>query len=135
MRHARAVFALLAVLPGGCSSSGVSGANGPITGAWGGAHAGLSLTSTGGSISYDCAHGGLNAPIAPDAEGAFEVAGVHVREHGGPIRMGEVPDSLPARYFGQVDNDRMTLRVVVGADTLGPFDLQLGATPQLFRCL
>jgi hypothetical protein len=135
MRHAPGVFVLLAVVVAGCSSWGVSGISGPVTGAWGGPHASLSLTSIGGSISYDCAHGGLNAPIAPDAEGAFDVAGVHVPEHGGPIRVDEVPDSLPARYFGQVNDDRMTLRVLVGADTLGPFDLQLGAAPQLYRCL
>ena len=29
----------------------------------------------------------------------------------------------------------MTLRVLAGADTLGPFALQLEAAPQLFRCL
>jgi hypothetical protein len=58
-----------------------------------------------------------------------------VREHGGPIRVGEVPDSLPARYAGHVRGDRMTLRVLVGADTLGPFELRRGAEPQLFKCL
>lgn len=65
----------------------------------------------------------------------FDVAGVHVREHGGPMRIDEVLDSLPARYVGEVPDDRMTPRVLVGADTFGPFDLQLGATPQLSRCL
>jgi hypothetical protein len=95
----------------------------------------LTLTETGGTITYDCAHGGLNAPVVPDGAGSFDVVGVHVREHGGPIHVGEIPDSLPARYVGQVSRDRMTLRVLVGADTLGPFELQLGVAPQLFRCL
>lgn len=107
----------------------------PVTGNWGGVHAGLTLTETGGTINYDCAHGGLNAPVVPDAAGSFAVVGVHVREHGGPIRVGEVPDSLSARYVGQVSRDRMTLRVFAGADTLGPFKLQLGVAPQLVRCL
>jgi hypothetical protein len=98
-------------------------------------HVGLTLTETNGTISYDCAHGGLSSPVVADRAGYFDVGGVHVREHGGPIRDGEVPDSLPARYLGQVSGDRMKLRVVVGPDTLGPFELQLGATPQLFRCL
>jgi hypothetical protein len=120
----------------GCTTAGAPSSPGvPVTGPWGGAHAGLTLTETGGAISYDCAHGGLNAPVVPDAAGSFAVAGVHVREHGGPIRVGEVPDSLPARYVGRVSRDRMTLRVLVGADTLGPFELRLGATPQLVRCL
>jgi hypothetical protein len=58
-----------------------------------------------------------------------------VPERGGPVQIGEVPDSLPARFIGQFTRDRMTLRDLVGNDTLGPFDLQLGAAPQLFRCL
>jgi hypothetical protein len=85
--------------------------------------------------AYDCADGGLFAPVVPDGAGAFSVLGVHVPEHGGPVRIGEVPDSLPARYFGQLSGDRMTLRVLVGSDSLGPFALQLDGTPQLFRCL
>ena len=120
----------------GCTTSSVRSNDGsPIMGPWGGVHVGLTLTEANGTISYDCAHGGLNAPVVPDRAGYFDVGGVHVREHGGPIRVGEVPDSLPARYLGQVSGDRMKLRVVVGPDTLGPFELQLDAAPQLFRCL
>lgn len=135
MHHWRRSFSLLAFCLGGCSATGSTVAGGPVTGAWGGVHASLALSEDGGTITYDCAHGALRAPLVLNSEGAFDVVGVHVREHGGPIRIDEVPDSLPARYVGQVHNDRMTLRVMVGADTLGPFDLQLGAPPQLFRCL
>jgi hypothetical protein len=106
-----------------------------IVGRWGGAHAVLTLTDSGGAIEYDCAHGGLGAPVRPDAAGRFETIGVHVREHGGPVRVGEVPDSLSARYVGRIHEDRMTLRVLVGRDTLGPFELRRDAEPQLFRCL
>jgi hypothetical protein len=49
--------------------------------------------------------------------------------------MGEVPDSAPARYLGEIKDDRMILRVVLRADTLGPFELQRGATSQIVRCL
>jgi hypothetical protein len=120
----------------GCTTGPAqSHAGAPVVGAWGGAHASLTLTETGGTIAYDCAHGGMSAPMVPDADGSFDVAGVHVREHGGPIRIGEIPDSAPARYVGQVKGDRMTLRALVAGDTIGPFELQLGAVPQLFRCL
>ena len=120
----------------GCGSAGVTSNDGtPVVGSWGGLHAGLSLTAAGGTITYDCAHGGLTAPVVLDRTGSFDVAGVHVPDHGGPVRIGEIPDSLPARYIGQVGRGRMTLRVLVGADTLGPFDLQLDVQPQLFRCL
>lgn len=107
----------------------------PLTGRWGGTHVALTLTDSGGSIEYDCAHGGLGAPVRPDDAGRFEIDGVHVREHGGPVRIGEVPDSLPARYAGRVSGDRMTLRVFIGRDTLGPFELRRDAEPRLFKCL
>ena len=117
-------------LPGPSPSGGV-----PVLGAWGAPHAALTLSEMGGNIEYDCAHGGLRFPVRPDAAGRFAIDGVHVREHGGPVRVGEVPDSLPARYVGRVSGDRMTLRVLVGPDTLGPFELRRGAEPRLFKCL
>ncbi len=127
---------LLVSMPQGCATSAApSHVGSREVGAWGGAHASLTLTGTGGTIAYDCAHGGLAAPVMPDGEGAFDVGGVHVREHGGPVRIGEIPDSLPARYVGRARGDRMTLRALVGKDTIGPFELQLGAPAQLFRCL
>jgi hypothetical protein len=120
----------------GCTLPGPPPSGGaPVLGTWGALHAALTLTDTGGSIEYDCAHGGLRSPVQPDAVGRFAVDGVHVREHGGPVRIGEVPDSLPARYLGRVSGDRMALRVLVGADTLGPFELRRGAEPRLFKCL
>jgi hypothetical protein len=134
MRHTALLLvpAVAAVLQ--CTAIG-SPTGAPVGGRWGGAHIALTLTEAGGRIEYDCAHGGFSTPVRPDQAGRFEVAGVHVREHGGPIRVGEVPDSLPARYVGRVSGDRMTLRVVVGRDTIGPFELRRGAEPQLFKCL
>lgn len=120
----------------GCTTAGApSSTRAVIVGRWSGAHAELTLTDSGGTIGYDCAHGGLFTPVVPNGSGDFDVLGVHVREHGGPSRIGEVPDSLPARYLGQLNGDRMRLRVLVGSDTLGPFALQLGGTSQLVRCL
>lgn len=119
----------------GCSATSLSTGDAPLTGAWGGAHVSLTLTSSGGTIAYDCAHGALRGALIPDGAGDFNVTGVHVRERGGPVRIGEIPDSVSARYFGRVSGDRMTLRVLAGADTLGPFELELGAAPQLYRCL
>lgn len=136
MLYFRSVLGLGLVILCGCTVGGglPSGDTG-LDGAWGGSHAGLTLTSGGGTISYDCAHGTLEAPVRPDREGRFEVIGVHVREHGGPARAGEILESEPARYLGQVTGDRMVLRVLVGSGTLGPFTLQRGVEPQLFRCL
>lgn len=125
-----------AVVLYGCTTTGaVASGAAPVTGRWGGARADLTLTEAGGTISYDCAHGALHAPVVPDGAGGFDVAGVHVREQGGPVRIGQLPDSLPARYVGRVRGHRMTLRIFIGTDTLGPFELQLGAAAQLVRCL
>ena len=135
MRYLRSVLSVGLATLCGCTTGGALSSEETVLGAWGGLHAGLTLTPDGGTISYDCAHGGLGAPVRGDRTGRFDVAGVHVREHGGPVRVGEVPDSVPARYLGQVNADRMDLRVLVGRDTLGPFALQRGVAPQLFRCL
>lgn len=135
MRHSAVVTGMFALVVAGCAATGTIGGGAPLVGPWGGMHASLELTVAGGTITYDCAHGALRAPLVTDGDGNFEVPGIHVRETGGPVRIDAVPDSLPARYFGQVGNNRMLLRVAVGADTLGPFDLQLGAPAQLFRCL
>jgi len=87
-----------------------------------------------GAIDYDCAHGSLAGPLRTDGEARFVTTGFHVREHGGPIREGEPVDSVPATYSAR-SSARMTLRVVAGTDTLGPFVLQRDATPQLYKCL
>lgn len=135
MPYLRSVLVVGLVILCGCTVGGGMTSNAGLEGAWGGVHAGLTLTPEGGTISYDCAHGTLDAPVQRDREGRFEVIGLHVREHGGPVRMGDVLNSEPARYLGQVTGDRMVLQVLVGSDTLGPFTLQRGVAPQLLRCL
>ena len=109
----------------------------PVTGRWGGEHVAIELTPAGGTVEYDCAHGGLTQPVRPGSQGDFEAIGVHVREHGGPIREGERPDSVAARYVGRVTGDRMTLRVYAGnrPDTLGPFELRRGGEARIVKCL
>ncbi len=106
-----------------------------ITGTWNGEHLSLALDAQGGTTEYDCAHGGLTSPLILAADGTFEVAGVHVRDVGGPVREGESPDTLPALYFGRWDSGALTVRVVVVVDTLGPFVLRKEAPVRLVKCL
>ncbi len=135
MRSRHLLAALCACSLGGCTNAGAPSAGGaPVTGLWGGSGAGLVLTDSGGTISYDCAHGSLRV-VQPDHAGRFDVGGTHVRERGGPTRVGETLASVPARYLGEVNGQRLRLRAVVGNDTLGPFGLVRGAPPQLVRCL
>lgn len=123
------------VLALGCAARVPSpGDNRVITGEWGGLHAGLTLSDSGGSIQYDCAHGTISDPVKLSA-GKFTVAGFHFREHGGPVRIGEPTDSVSAVYLGQVRGDEMILRVIANADTLGPFVIHQGAAPTIMRCL
>lgn len=119
----------------GCESSGLSPKAVDLAGQWGAVHAALTVSDSLAVIEYDCAHGGFALPIHPDRAGRFEVTGVHVREHGGPVRSDEVPDSISARYIGQLFGSRMTLRVLVASDTLGPFELKRDVAAQLFKCL
>ena len=129
MKGALLLFPLLAA----CAT--VSAAPAPLTGEWGGSHVGLQLTTAGGTLNYDCAHGTIG-PIVAGAGGRFTAEGTHTPEHGGPVRQGEVLPSLHASFEGRVSGDRMTLtgQLDDGA-VLGPFALRRGAQPTIFRCL
>lgn len=106
-----------------------------LTGEWGERGAALTLDADGGRIEYDCAHGMLDAPLRPDAGGAFRVEGRHVPEHGGPVRIDQPEQAQPAVYSGRVTGGRMQLRVGIAGGGFGPFDLQRGQPAQLLKCL
>jgi hypothetical protein len=131
---------LLPILPlllAACTAPGLQPDAGPrlVTGDWGGAHAALHLRADGGTIEYDCAHGTLDGPLLAGADGAFRVAGTHVREHGGPERMGEVLPHEPAVYQGRVRDGQMTLEVGTATTALGSYSLRKDAPAQLLKCL
>jgi hypothetical protein len=108
-----------------------------LDGTWGGQHIGMVVTAGGAELEYDCAHGRITGPISLDRDGEFVALGVHVREHGGPIREGEQVIELPARYSGRVRGSEMTLKVDLTAtsESLGTFELERGASPNVFKCL
>ena len=120
----------------GCG--GVSRPSGLVPqGEWGGDHVGLALDAAHGTLEFDCAHGTMQAPIPVDREGAFNVTGIFVREHGGPIRDGEPADQHPAVYSGTTDGKRMTLTVALSDDSqqIGTFELALGGRSSVVKCL
>jgi len=108
--------------------------DGLVVGSWGGQHIALALSDSGGTVEYDCAHGAIREPVRTQ-DGAFQAQGIHLRDHGGPVRIDELIDSVPTLYIGHVDGNQMTLRVFAGADTLGPFELGRDQSPLLLRCL
>ncbi|HEV2764008.1 MAG TPA: hypothetical protein VGV38_13580 [Pyrinomonadaceae bacterium] len=106
-------------------------------GTWGGRSVRLTVTDGGNAaVEFDCAHGTLKE-LQLDAGGSFDVAGTFVAE-GGPAREdeGEQPKGKPARYSGQVEGDRMTLRVrLEGSDVRLPsFTLTRGEQGSLTKC-
>ena len=107
-----------------------------MTGDWGGAHVGLSLTSAGGTLDYDCAAGTMTGPALMHPDGTFLAEGIHTPGHGGPAREGETSPGYRVRYSGSVRGNTMSLQGVTETGTLlGPFTLRRGVQPMIFRCL
>ena len=104
-------------------------------GSWGGEHVRLSITDTGGTVEFDCAHGTLDAPLKVDTDGRFNVPGSLMRE-GGPVRPGREEGKQSVRYSGRLDGSIMDLDLLGEAgDSLGSFRLKLGDQGKLFKCL
>ena len=105
-------------------------------GTWGGDHIGIIVSDSSATLEYDCAHGTIDEPLITDDNGEFEVTGIHVMEHGGPIRIDEVPIEYPALYKGKIEENLMTL-TVTRSDTgeeIGTFTLTRGETPNIYKC-
>ncbi len=128
------LVAACATLAGTCRSEFV----GPqLLGMWGGEHISMEITASGTTIEYDCAHGTIDGFFAIDGSGRFDLSGVHVLEHGGPVQDGVPPDAHPARYVGRTNGRTMSLTVTM-TDTdqvVGTFALVRGVPGQVFKCL
>ena len=105
-------------------------------GAWGGDHVLLSVTPSGATIEFDCAHATIPQSIAVSG-GAFNVPGDYFPEHGGPVREDEPTVQMPSHFHGTVDGKAMTLRITVIAtgQDLGTYTLTHGAFGRVFKCL
>jgi hypothetical protein len=129
-------LAIAAATPG-LGPSGGGETKRVAAGNWGGMGIAMEVTESGTRIEYDCAHGTINQPLLLDAQGRFNVKGLHFREHGGPIREGEESRGQPVRYMGQVTGDTMTLTVrPEGSDRdTGSYKLVRGKTGRIHKCL
>jgi hypothetical protein len=104
-------------------------------GDWGGRHARLSVRSDGAEVELDCAHGHALQVMTLDDKGRFDVPGVYVLEHGGPVRRDEAEVSRPVRYRGSLDRGTLTLEVhLESGEISGPHTLVLGESPHLMKC-
>ena len=119
---------------GGCAGSYCQA---DLIGVWGGEHIGLTVTDSSATLDYDCAYGTIDEPLSTDDNSEFEAVGVHVFEHGGPIRIDETPDEHPALYKGYIEENVMTLKVTLTdtGEEIGTFTIILGAIPNVHKCL
>ena len=109
----------------------------PLTsGNWGGADLLLTLTPTGGTAEFDCAHGAISSPLQVDGLGNFDVPGTFIQE-GGPSRLGDGRPVYPARYAGRITGNVMKLTVTRtdSVVSLGTFTLERDGQARVFKCL
>ena len=128
------VLALLFIFYIGCTSS-ISQID--LAGTWGGEHVSLTVLDSTANLEFDCAHGTIDEPISIDTEGNFEVTGIYVIEHGGPIRIDETLKKYPSLYKGRIEGEKMTL-ILILKDTeteIDTFRLTRGAEPIIYKCL
>ena len=130
----RVILAGLAlILLRDCDSGGGPGPSpGPIKGTWGGDNAGLIASDTTAHVHIGCTAGDTKQAVVADAHGQFDVAGLYnITLY--PVARG--PDH-PARFFGTVEDNVMTLTVALTdtAVTLGPVQLLFGREPRMGPC-
>jgi hypothetical protein len=130
----RRALGAIAVLASGCAT--LENKPSHLMGVWGGAHAAIEFQGGLADVQFDCASGTIDEPITPGAGGKFLAKGTYRAGAPGPIRVGQIFTSQPARYSGDVVEHVMTLNVALeDGTTLGPFTMTEGQAPQLTRCL
>src|SRR6266550_1569395 len=120
------IFALIA-----CSAATPT----PITdvvGTWGGDNAGLIVNGTDVHVHIGCTLGDAVGPIAPDANGRFEVSGTY-NVDAYPVNRGI---THPASFSGQIVGQTMKLTVSLTDITrvLGPVTLIYGKEAKMGPC-
>jgi hypothetical protein len=97
----------------------------------------MTVANSSAHIELDCAHADAPTTLRADAQGEFNAAGTFVREHGGPIRVGELLDAHPATFAGSVTATSMvvTIHLTDSNDIVGTFSLLRGATGRVVKCL
>ena len=105
-----------------------------LKGMWGGPHIGLDLEGGLGAVQFDCGAGSIDQPII--SGGSFSIPGTYRPGAAGPVRVGQIFTAKRATYSGTATKTTMTMSVTLeDGEVLGPFDLTLGAPPQVTRCL
>ena len=106
-------------------------------GTWGGNHISMEVTEEGAQVEYDCAHGTISEPIKVDGQGKFSAKGTHVKQRGGPVRLGSEEKAEPVIYSGTTDGKTATITITNSAteEVIGTFSLTLGKRSRIVKCL
>ena len=105
-------------------------------GTWGGDHVELTVTASGAHLEFDCASGDIAQPLTTDDSGSLDVEGVFARERPGPIRVGEEPARVRARYSGRLTKTTLTFDVTLvdSKEDAGRFTVALGEAARIRKC-
>jgi len=104
-----------------------------LKGTFGGPNIGVDMEGGLATVRFDCASGTIDQPII--SGGPFTASGTYLPGKTGPVRVGQVFTEQRATYSGTATKTTMTMTVTVEeGEVLGPFDLTLGAPPQLTPC-
>ena len=110
-----------------------------LSGSWGGKHVGLQITTDGGTVDFDCAHGDISQGVFLDRTSRFTAFGTYTDEHPGPARP-TIKDAPPTvfrvKYTGRVSGTHMTLTVTRTDNNsrIGDFAADRGKEPTLTKC-
>ncbi len=133
--HRRGILLIAAMISLSSCANGLGEKD--LLGSWGGEHALLTLTESGGSMEYDCATGTVAADWAVTSDGQFSATGSFLAGHGGPIGWQEDTTSRPASYRGSIHGSVMQFTVTLtdSAQVLGNYLLRQGSNGSVFKCL
>jgi hypothetical protein len=120
----------------GCSAAETNDNALLTTATWGGPDVQVTVTGQATTAQFVCAHGTIDQPVVPDANGNFSATGTYVFEHPATVVGQPSSDSHSARYDGQLSARTMHISVTVPdrQQVFGPFTATLGATGPSTRC-
>jgi hypothetical protein len=106
-------------------------------GMYGGRHLAISVSATGMSIEFDCAHARFEGPITV-VNGQFEAPGTFVRESGVQMDPELRQEGQPAVINGTVKGTTLTITITVAGDRanqIGPLSATKDQTPVIRKCM
>ena len=134
-RSLAALFSAATVALGTACGGSMFAPGTPVTtGDWGGSHVAMTVTGTGATVQFDCAHGTIPQPLTVDGNGHFDAMGTYTQE-GGPTPGS--PVTVDARFSGTLHTTSqldLSVTLTASSQTLNGFSLQRGTTPTLVRC-